>query len=111
MPNPDRALTGGMFLQVELVLDQRERPAVPESALSVEGDVQRVLIVQGNEAAWADIQVGQQSDGLVEVLAGLDLGTQIIVSNLHRVGAGTVVTATPRPDRTAAAEPLVGADG
>ena len=111
MPNPDRALTGGMFLQVELVLDQRERPAVPESALSVEGDVQRVLIVKGNEAAWADIQVGQQSDGLVEVLAGLDLGTQIIVSNLHRVDAGTVVTATPRPDRTAAAEPLVGADG
>ena len=111
MPNPDRALTGGMFLQVELVLDQRERPAVPESALSVEGDVQRVLIVQGNEAAWADIQVGQQSDGLVEVLAGLDLGTQIIVSNLHRVDAGTAVTATPRPDRTAAAEPLTGADG
>ncbi|MFN3278439.1 MAG: efflux RND transporter periplasmic adaptor subunit [Paracoccus hibiscisoli] len=110
MPNPDRALAGGMFLQVELVLDERDRPAVPETALSVEGNVQRVLVVRDDRAEWAEIRVGQEADGLVEVLEGVELGTQIIVSNLHRVQPGTAVAATPRPDRTATAAPL-GADG
>ncbi|MFN3525469.1 MAG: efflux RND transporter periplasmic adaptor subunit [Paracoccus sp. (in: a-proteobacteria)] len=111
LPNPDRALAGGMFLQVELVLDERERPAVPESALSVEGAVERVLIVQGDSAAWVQIEVGQHSDGLAEVLSGVDIGTQIIVTNLHRVQEGTPVTATPRATRSATAQATSGADG
>lgn len=110
LPNPDRALAGGMFLQVALVLDERERPAVPESALSVEGDSSRVLIVRDDRAEWAEIRLGQEANGLVEVLEGVEPGTPIIVSNLHRVQPGTPVAATPRPDRTvAAARP--GADG
>lgn len=111
LPNPDRALTGGMFLQVELVLDERERPAIPESALSVEGDVQRVLIAQNGEAVWAEVRVGQDADGLVEVLSGIEIGTEVIMSNLHRVSAGTAVTTTPRAARTAKAAPAAGADG
>lgn len=104
LPNPDRALTGGMFLQVELVLDERRRPAVPESALSVVGDIQRVLIAQGGRAVWAPVRVGQDADGLVEVLEGVEIGTQIIVSNLHRVDEGTAIEATVRPERTAEAQ-------
>jgi len=111
MPNPDRALTGGMFLQVELVLAERERPAVPESALSVEGDTSRVLVVRDGAAAWAEIRTGQEEGGLVEVLEGIDPGTQIIVSNLHRVQPGTPVAATLRAERTAKAAPVTGADG
>ncbi|WP_176562674.1 efflux RND transporter periplasmic adaptor subunit [Paracoccus liaowanqingii] len=108
MPNADRALAGGMFLQVELVLDQGDRPAVPEASISVEGPVHRVLVLQDGQAAWAEIEVGQQADGLIEVLGGIEVGTQIIVSNLHRVEPGTAVEATPRVDRTAVAQPGTG---
>lgn len=110
MPNDDGALAGGMFLQVELVLDERDRPAVPESALNVEGDTHRVLVVRGDEAQWAEIRIGQQLDGRVEVLEGVEIGTPIIVSNLHRVQPGTAVAPSPRADRTAEA-PRPEADG
>ena len=104
LPNPDRALTGGMFLQVELVLDERRRPAVPESALSVVGDIQRVLIAQGGRAVWAPVRVGQDGEGLVEILDGVEIGTQIIVSNLHRVDEGTAIEAIERPEGRAEAQ-------
>jgi len=52
-----------------------------------------------------------QEGGLVEVLEGIDPGTQIIVSNLHRVQPGTPVAATLRAERTAKAAPVTGADG
>lgn len=111
MDNPDRALTGGMFLQVELVLDERQAPAVPETALTVEDDRHLVLIVQDGHAEHAEIEVGRQSDGLVEVLDGLELGAALIVSNLHRVEPGTAVRATPRPARTATAGETGGTGG
>ncbi|WP_265499791.1 efflux RND transporter periplasmic adaptor subunit [Paracoccus beibuensis] len=96
MDNGDRALAGGMFLQVELVLDERRAPAVPETALTVDGDRHLVLVARDGQAQHAEIEVGQQIDGLVEVVAGLEPGTPIIVSNLHRVSPGTAIHATPR---------------
>lgn len=102
MDNADRALTGGMFLQAELVLDERQAPAVPETALTVDGDRHLVLIARDGQAQYAEIEVGQQIDGLVEVLAGLGAGTPIIVSNLHRVSPGTAINATPRTQSASA---------
>jgi len=110
MENPDRALTGGMFLQVDLLLEERERLAVPESALSVLGDVTRLLTVQDGAAAWTSIEIGQQAEGLVEVISGIEPETQIIVSNLHRVQPGTEITATLR-QQSADSAPVTGADG
>ncbi|CAM3186543.1 efflux RND transporter periplasmic adaptor subunit [Paracoccus nototheniae] len=111
MPNPDRALAGGMFLQAELVLDEGDRPSIPESAISVEGDIHRVLVLRDGVAEWAEIAVGQQADGVIEVLGGIEVGTPIIVSNLHRVQPGTPVEATPQPDRTATADAAAGTGG
>jgi len=110
--NADRALAGGMFLQVELVLDRREAPAVPESALNVEGNRHQVLIVRDGVADMVDVAIGQQSGDLVEVRSGLTPGAQIIVTNLHRVQPGTAVEATPRAaTREATAQAATGADG
>lgn len=88
IPNEDRALTGGMFLQVELVLADRRQLAIPERVLSVEGDRSLVLIAQDGVAEQAEIAVGQQLDGMVEVVSGLSDDAQIIVTNLHRVAPG-----------------------
>ena len=91
IPNDDRALAGGMFLQVELVLDEHRRPAIPERALTVEGERNLVLVVEDDTARQVEIVTGQQLGGLVEVISGLDPDARIIVTNLHRVMPGMSV--------------------
>lgn len=91
IPNDDRALAGGMFLQVELVLDDYRRPAIPERALTVEGARNLVLVAQDGIAQQVEVSPGQQRDGLVEIVSGLQPGARIIVTNLHRVMPGMAV--------------------
>lgn len=111
IPNDDRALVGGMYLLVTLVLDERQALAVPERALSAEGDVNLVLVAENGVARQAEIRVGRQSGDLVEVLEGLDPGAQIIVSNLHRVQPGTAVQVAPQQAGAAAGATTQGGGG
>lgn len=101
--NDDRALAGGMFLQVRLVLGERQRPAVPENALTVEGDRTLVMLAEGDTARQVDIATGQQQDGLVEVVSGLAPSARVIVTNLHRVSEGTAIEAVAQERRAEAA--------
>lgn len=110
IPNDDRALAGGMFLQVRLVLGERRRPAVPENALSVEGDRTLVMIADGATARQVDIVTGQQQEGLVEVVSGLASSAQVIVTNLHRLTDGAAIEPVARERRVDAA-PAAEGDG
>lgn len=103
IPNDDRALAGGMFLQVRLVLDERQRPAIPENAVSVEGDRVLVMVAEGGAARQVDIVTGQQQDGLIEVVSGLAPSARVIVTNLHRLSDGTPVEAVAQERRVQAA--------
>lgn len=108
--NDDGALAGGMFLQVRLVLDEQKRPAVPENALSVEGDRTWVMLAEGTTARQAVIVTGQQQDGLIEVMSGLPPSAQVIVTNLHRLSDGLVIEPVPQERRVEAA-PAPGGGG
>ena len=110
IPNDDRALAGGMFLQVRLVLGERRRPAVPESALSVEGDRTLVMVADGDTARQVDIVTGQQQEGLVEVVSGLAPSARVIVTNLHRLTDGAAIEPVARERRVDAA-PAAEGDG
>ncbi len=103
--NDDRALAGGMFLQVRLVLDERQRPAIPENALTVEGDRVLVMVADDNTARQVEIVTGQQQDGLVEVVSGLAPSARIIATNLHRLSDGTAIEPIAQ-DRRVQAAPL-----
>lgn len=106
IPNEDRALAGGMFLQVSLVLDERQSVAVPEQILTVNGDRKLVLVAENGKAKEVEVKTGQIRDGLVEITSGLKTGAQIIVTNLHRVTPDMEVNATVqdrRADDSAAA--------
>ena len=105
LDNRDGALAGGMFLQARLVLDERRRPALPENALTVEGDRTLVMLAEGGTARQAAIVTGQQQDGLVEVVSGLPPSAQVIVTNLHRVADGAAIEPVARERRVDAAAP------
>ena len=101
--NDDRALAGGMFLQVRLVLGERQHPAIPESALTVEGDRTLVMLAEGDTARQAEIVTGQQQDGLVEVVSGMPPSARVIVTNLHRLSDGAAIEAVAQERRVEAA--------
>ena len=92
-----------MFLLVRLVLAERQRPAIPENALNVEGDRVLVMVADGGTARQVDIVTGQQQDGLIEVVSGLDPSARIIVTNLHRLSDGIPVEAVAQERRVEAA--------
>lgn len=108
--NRDRALVGGMFLQVHLVLDERQQFAIPEQVLSVDGERNLVLLARDGVAQQVEITIGQQLDGMVEVVSGLSEDARIIATNLHRVAPGMEIRATPR-DRITEAAPRTGEGG
>lgn len=96
IPNDDRALTGGMFLQVRLVLDERERLAVPERFVEVEGERELIMLAEDGTVRQVEIETGQVRDGRIEIISGLTAGAQIIVTNLHRISPGMEVTVQPQ---------------
>lgn len=106
IPNDDRALAGGMFLQVMLVLDERQGPSIPEQILTVDGDRKLVLIAKDGKAQEVEVKTGQQLDGQVEIVSGLEPGAQLIVTNLHRVAPDMEIKATVQNRRVEGTGPV-----
>lgn len=109
--NDDRALTGGMFLQARLTLSERQRPAIPEAALRVEGDQTLVLLAVDGTAREVQVTTGQQRDGLVEIMSDIDPDAAVIVTNLHKVEPGMAVAATPQDTPVRETAAAAGAEG
>lgn len=99
IPNEDGALTGGMFLEVELVLAEHEQIAVPEKLLIFEGEKVFVMLARDGVVEKTEIQTGLQSDGLVEVVAGLQDDARVISTNLHRITPGLKIQDNPEAPR------------
>lgn len=110
VPNDDRAIAGGMFMQAELVLAERQSVAVPERAITVSGDRNLVLVAQDGVARQVQVRIGRQHGDLIEILDGLSTDARIIMTNLHRVQPGMTVDPVPSA-RSAAAPSADGIEG
>lgn len=107
VPNPDRVLLPGMYVRAVLHYGQREEALLaPQQAITRDP--------KGNASAWV---VG--SDGTAQLRqvmtsrtvgdqwlidSGLKAGERVITQGLHKVQAGTLVTATEAPEATEATE-------
>ena len=91
LPNPEALLKPGMFLNVEIVRDQRNALVVPEEALVPEQNRQFVYVVDGGTAQKREVRIGARSPGSVEILAGLALGERVIVEGTVKVREGGAV--------------------
>ncbi|HEX9733770.1 MAG TPA: efflux RND transporter periplasmic adaptor subunit [Thermoanaerobaculia bacterium] len=86
VPNPERRLRPGMFVQVELSDPHVEEgqtprsPVVPESAIQRDGDASFVFVAAGpNRFARREILTGRRSGGWVELLEGPEIGAEVVV--------------------------------
>jgi membrane fusion protein, multidrug efflux system len=85
VPNPDRALKGGMFAQGDLMLDSTEPVlSIPSSALHFEAGVPIVYTLVDGKIARQQVTIGAQAEGseFVEVQSGLNAGERVIVASI-----------------------------
>lgn len=90
VPNSEHLLKPGMFVRIDLVLDERNNVVlVPKHAIKTQrgkdGDKKGVFLVNGDKASFVTIPAGLESDESVEVISGLKPGDMIVVSG-HQSG-------------------------
>jgi membrane fusion protein (multidrug efflux system) len=96
IPNPDRALKGGMFARVELVAGTHANALqIPIDAVTRLESDQYVYIVEGGKARKAPVALGIQDRRMVEVTKGLTGAEPVIVSGKDLVTDGAKVDPKP----------------
>jgi membrane fusion protein, multidrug efflux system len=91
IPNPDLTLPAGMFMHVEVVLEERPAVLIPEEAVIAEGDGAFVFTVEDERARRRPVRLGQRTAGTVEVLEGLEAGEAVVRQGLQRLRDGASV--------------------
>lgn len=84
--NSDEALRQGMFMTVELVLEERERALlVAEEAIDPMGDRAFVYVVRDGRARRQEVRLGLRLPGEVEIREGLTAGEPVVVRGIQRL--------------------------
>jgi membrane fusion protein (multidrug efflux system) len=100
-PNPGARLKPGMLIRVSISRGQRTALAVPESAVSVQGDSAFVFMIRAQGprtvAEQRPIVTGLRQDDVVEVLDGVQPGDRIVADGLNRLQPGQPVRVTGAP--------------
>lgn len=95
LPNPDRTLVSGMFMDITARADARRVPAVLEEAVQPVGPRNFVFIVEDRDgtdvAVRTEVQLGIHQDGYVEVKSGVDAGVRIVTDGIIGVRDGGLV--------------------
>lgn len=95
--NPDRRLRPGMFAEVDTLLEERDRVlTLPERAVTYNPYGESVFVV--NEAdgtktvALTQIKTGQVRNGRVEIISGLDEGTEVVSDGHNKLRNGQAIS-------------------
>ncbi|MFK8015066.1 MAG: efflux RND transporter periplasmic adaptor subunit [Gammaproteobacteria bacterium] len=92
LPNDRGALRPGMLLTVELKTAERTALAVPEaSVIPVDREAYVFVIGTDNVAERRTVTTGQRSDGMIEILSGLEAGERVAVLGLVSLRNGVPV--------------------
>ena len=88
IPNPNRELAIGGFVQVEFSTHRQKAVAVPEQAVIDDGSSKRIYVSVGGEKFQpVDVEVGVRKDGWWQVLSGVDLGDSVVTKGVALLGA------------------------
>jgi len=109
VPNPQRLLQPGMFIEARLVTAVRPGAIViPEDAVVPLQGENVVWVVSDGKAQRRSVTLGVRTPGFVEVSTGVEAGAQVVVGGLELLAPGAPVQAKV-VDRVPRATP-VGSD-
>ncbi len=96
IPNQDRALKGGMFARVELLVGVHANALqIPIDAVTRLESDQYVYTMQDGKARKVPVELGIRSNGMIEIVKGLTGTEPVIVSGKDLVTDGVKVDAKP----------------
>jgi membrane fusion protein (multidrug efflux system) len=79
--DPDRQLRPGMFGRIGIVYaDHKDTLLMDKNALIADSDEPTVFVIREGRAVQTKVTTGFESERQVEVLAGLNLGDQVVVA-------------------------------
>ena len=92
VPNPDRALQTGMFIEARLATAVRPNAVViPEDAVTALQGSTFVWIVAQGKATRRQVDLGVRTPGFVEARNGVEAREQVVVGGQERLGEGAAV--------------------
>lgn len=103
VPNTQRLLQPGMFIEARLVTAVRPKAVVvPEDAIVPLQGANFIWAVQEGKAMRRQVGVGVRTPGFVEITSGVDAGEQVVVGGLELLFPGApvmarVVDRSPKP--------------
>jgi membrane fusion protein (multidrug efflux system) len=91
-PNPDQLLKPGMFIEASLATSTRsDAIVVPEDAIQPLRSGNVVWAIVDGAASRRLVELGARTQGLVEILSGVEEGESVVVGGLERMGEGLPV--------------------
>jgi len=91
IPNTDHKLRAGMLLNMQVVRNAEQILQIPESAVIPIEEQHFVFVVEAGTAVKKPLKIGRRYHGFVEVLAGVDAGTQVVIEGALKLRDGTAV--------------------
>ncbi len=91
LANGDRKLKPGMLLTVVIEAAARTGIAVPELAITGEGEKSFVFVIDQGKARRVVVQTGMRQNGLVEIVGGLSPGQRVVTEGVVKLTDGQAV--------------------
>jgi multidrug efflux pump subunit AcrA (membrane-fusion protein) len=95
--NPDNALRSGMFATARITMPGGSQTIfVPREAVVNDQNTNsyRVFVVQGTTAHLRVVQIGDEENGMVQILSGVQANEEVATSNLQQLYEGAKVQPT-----------------
>ena len=89
--NSDHQLRAGMLLNLQVVRNVEQILQVPESAVIPIESSHFVFVIEAGKAIKRQLQIGRRHHGFIEVLSGVDEGSEVVIEGALKLRDGTAV--------------------
>lgn len=88
--NADLQLKPGLFVRVSIgINDQAKALMVPQRAVTATAGLNKLYLVVDGQAQAREVKLGAQHGDMVEIIAGVKVGDQVVISNLDKLQDGS----------------------
>jgi RND family efflux transporter MFP subunit len=96
VPNPENLLKPGSFARVHLESSRVDQVrTVPFAAIQYRYGVNRVFLAQNGQLAAREVKLGERTGDRVEILSGVDSGSEVAITDVDQLADGQRVSVVP----------------